>query len=156
MNVDVIRLLDWNVPMRMFVFLAMALAGLTAGLIAGLAFNGLSNTKTTLSLGFGGALIFVLLQIANYFGESSQQRILSRRRKSTNDKLRVESEGSFRERMDRYTASVEKPRTTTNEKPTMPIWTADNLDYREPTPPKPIGIIRALLFRIRNLVASSK
>ena len=137
--------------MRYLPYLVMAAVGFTVSVVFGLANNASANTDQTLGLGFVGALIFIMIQFlcSSFVGRHCNRKLVSRRP----TKPRVESEGSFEDRMERFTANVERSQADLDYKSTAPLWTASDSDEYELTPPKSIGVIRMLLRRIKRILA---
>ena len=134
-------------------FLAMAIAGLTVGLFCGIAINGLSNPVNTLVLGLAGATLLFLIQIPVHLSNQDAIRRYRLRRKHTPRALRLESEGSFSERLEKFKDNVDHSIPIVEPDSIMEFWTATENENYERTPPKPIGIIRRLLRRIQKVLS---
>ena len=140
--------------MRGFSILIFASIGFVSGCILGVALNGgFENPVNSLGMGLFGAVAFAIVQcilvfsaIESYY--TRRLRALQRR----NRRPRQETEGSFNERMERFAANVQRTSQDSNEQSKMSLWISEECSDFEPSPPKPIGIIRMLLHRIRRVL----
>ena len=148
MNVDVITLKK-VFCMRYFGFLAIAFRGLALGLIGGLLWNGLRNYLATVSFGIFVAFLFCFFTLVNRMSKANKTAHLRRKPPPP----RLESNGSFDQRMENYSANVSRTTEAQDPRPKQKFWVEDSsADYTR-TPPKPISLIRMLLYRIRRIVS---
>lgn len=139
--------------MRYVEFFAMAFAGMTAGLVAGLLFNGLTDTGVTFALGAGGAILLPMIQIPISIHASSKIRKAKASKGAVRQIPRFESEGSFAERLERFASHVNHAPAKPADKPARQLWAAaDSGEYKR-TPPRPVSLFRMLLTRIRRALA---
>ena len=138
--------------MRYIVSLVTALAGMTMGLVLALILNGLPTTGEIFRWGFGGAAVALLSQFA-FLNISETHGPVDYSPKQKKPIQRTESQGSFSERMDRFAQNVDAAPIDPDKKPKAEFWVDPDLDEYEPTPPKPIGVIRMLLHRIRRILS---
>jgi len=142
--------------MKYFSFFVGAIAGLTGGLLAGIAKNGISNIGETVLCGLVlsvlvGLLVFDSTSRAKKKHLSRQRRTANRIRRTKAQAYRQETEGSFSERMERFSTNLAQREQSSVSK--MPYWSASDTDQYERSPPKPVGQIRALLQRIRIILS---
>ena len=136
--------------MRYFLYLLVAIGGMTMGLALSLLLNGFPPTGETFIWGLGGALLAVLIQSLIYLSDDEQSRQFCKQPKRIK---RTESEGSFTERMARYAQNVDDSAATQDETTKQEFWMDPSCDEYEVTPPKPVSIIRMLLYRIRRILS---
>ena len=142
--------------MKYFSFFVGAIAGLTGGLFVGIAKNGFTNTGETILCGLVCAVLIGFMVFDSASREKkkhlSRQRLTANRiRRTKAQAYRRETEGSFSERMERFSTNLAQREQSTVSK--MPYWSASDTDQYERSPPKPIGQIRALLQRIRRILS---
>ena len=139
--------------MRYFLHFATAVAGMTMGLVLSLFHNGFPPTIETFYWGLGGASLALFMQVF-VFGLIDQSSGVARYSPKPSTPIqRTESQGSFTDRMERFAQNVDSAPTDPDRKSKAEFWVDPDLDDYEPTPPKPIGIIRMLLHRIRRILA---
>ena len=133
--------------MRYLIFGAMGFAGLTAGVLFDLFLNGFPATETTLFWGISGAVFLIVF----HFLVKPPARVEKASLRSKPPILRHESSGTFKERLSQFAENVDDPPNDSNVEPTE-FWALDDTGGYESTPPKPVGIIRFLLHRVRRIL----
>ena len=140
--------------MRGFSILIFASIGFVGGCILGVALDGgFENPINSLGMGLLGAVAFAIVQCILVF--PSRESYYTRRTRALqrrNRRPRQETEGSFGDRMERFAANVQRTSQDNKEQSKMSLWIAEECNDLEPSPPKPIGIIRMLLHRIRSVL----
>ena len=139
--------------MRYIGFFAMAIAGLNVGLFVGIAINGFSNPVVTLVLGLCGAVLLFLIQIPVHIENQDAIRRYRARRKHVPRVPRIESDGSFSERLERFKENVGTSTQSAETESMMELWIAKECEHYERNPSKRIGIIRRLLMRIQKVLS---
>ena len=124
-----------------------AIVGFAAGLACGFGVGGPSDLGVAVAFGFLFAAMFPL------FAQMSKS---ARLRPTEKRKVRSQARGSFQERLERFSENVDDADSCTTEKPKMALWTSSETEEYSRTPPKPIGIIRFLLKRIKKVLAGNK
>ena len=145
--------------MKYFSFFVGAIAGLTGGLFVGIAKNGFTNTGETILCGLVCAVLIGFMVFDSASREKkkhlSRQRRTEKRIRRTkvqaSQTYRRETEGSFSQRMERFSINVAQREQSSASK--MPYWSASETDEYERSAPKPVGQIRALLQRIRSILS---
>ena len=142
--------------MRGFGIVIFAIVGFLSGFMLGIE-GGFKNPGNLLCLGLLCAVAFAILQTTlifppkkpYYAGRSHKfRRRLNRRPRGPQQ----ETEGSFSDRMARFAAGLQQRPQDHNEQSKMPLWISEECSDFEPSPPKSIGIIRMLLYRIRRVL----
>ena len=138
--------------MRHLNFLLMAYFGLMAGVAIALC-SGPPSVIGTLGWACGGVILFLFIQLAiiQLAGEGYSRPDFSA--KPAEPVKRAESQGSFADRMERFAQNVDAAPSESDDEPKNELWVDPDLDDYEVTPPKPIGIIRMLLHRIRRVLS---
>lgn len=93
-----------------------------------------------------GTLFAVLLPL---FG---QMISAARSKKNKSKEPRSQSQGSFDQRMERFSENVNTASSSPANKSKMVFWAASEADEYARTPPKPVGIIRMILIRIQKVL----
>ena len=143
--------------MRGFSILIFASIGFVSGCILGVALDGgFENPVNSLRMGLLGAVAFAIVQCTLVFPPreshyTERLRALQQRNRRPRGP-RQETEGSFGDRMERFAANVQWTSQDNKEQSKMSLWIAEECNVLEPSPPKPIGIIRMLLQRIRRVL----
>ena len=137
--------------MRYLIFGVMGFAGLTAGVLFDLFLNGFPASETTLFWGIGGAVFMMSMLVYCRFALEPPARVKKASFRSKPPTLRSESSGTFKERLSQFAENVDDPPNDSNVEPTE-FWALDDTGGYESTPPKPVGIIRFLLHRVRRIL----
>ena len=127
-------------------FVTLTFAGFFSGLIFGILFNeGLFNPGLSLFWGIVGACSCGLVCYFGYLDRTARTK--ERQPRPT----REESEGSFSDRLERFSKSVEHDTKAHAAQAKMSLWMSEDCEDLDPMPPKSVGIIRMLLKRIRKV-----
>ena len=143
----VIQLKREGIKMRYLTIWVMGFAGLTAGILFDLFLNGFPATETTLFWGISGAVFLIVF----HFLVKPPARVEKASLRSKPPILRHEPSGTFKERLSQFATNIDDLPNDSNVEP-IEFWALNDSGDYESTPPKPPGIIRFLLHRIRRIL----
>jgi len=145
--------------MKYFLLITTALAGMTGGLLVGIAKNGFSNIGETFMWGTACAVLITLFSYDELSREpktrfSNKRSPSKQREQTTSNEPRTETEGSFQERMERFSENLAmRESADINTESKMPFWSASDTAQYQRSPPKSLALMRMLLQRIRRVLS---